>query len=163
MLAGTLYTRASKVLLIWAVAFFVSLVVFNNLTDYDSNYAFASQVLKMETTFPGNRAMWRAIDSPFLDHALYWIIIFVEAAIAVLCWLGGLRLFSSIKDASRFNNAKSVAISGLTLGITLWFTRLITMAGGMVLDVAFGRVEWSGGSFSLGCNPWHRASVSRAT
>ncbi len=82
-----MYTRSSKVALVWAVAFFASIVVFNNLTDYDSNYAFIDHVLKMDTTFPDNRGMWRAIDSPFLHHAIYCLIIFVEATIAVLCWL----------------------------------------------------------------------------
>jgi predicted small integral membrane protein len=129
MLRGAVYTRSSKVLLIWAVALFVSLVVFNNLADYESNYAFVSHVLKMDTTFPENRAMWRAIDSPPLHHASYWLIILVEAAIAVLCWLGGFRLLRSIHDSSRFNRAKGVAIAGLILGIILWFTGFITLGG----------------------------------
>ena len=124
-----MYTRASKVLLTWAVALFASLVVFNNLTDYQSNYLFVSHVLTMDTTFPENRAMWRAIDSPSVHHALYWLIITVEAAVALLCWVGGLRLFSSIRDANRFNAAKGVAITGLTLGIVLWFTGFITIGG----------------------------------
>ena len=124
-----MYKRSSKVLLVWAVAFFVSLVVFNNLTDYGSNFGFVGHVLKMDTTFPDNRAMWRAIDSPWLHHGLYWFIILVEAAIAILCWLGGFRLLSSINESSRFNKAKGVAITGLTLGIVLWFTGFITVGG----------------------------------
>jgi len=136
------YTRLSKVFLTWAVAFFASLVVFNNLTDYDSNFAFVSHVLKMDTTFPENRAMWRAIDSPFLYHAFYWIIILAEAAIAVLCWLGGFHLFRSINDASRFNQAKSAAIAGLTLGIILWFTGIITIGGEWFL--MWQSKEWNG-------------------
>jgi predicted small integral membrane protein len=43
--------------------------------------------------------------------------------------VGGIRLFSSIKDAGRFNQAKDVAIAGLTLGIILWFTGFITVGG----------------------------------
>jgi predicted small integral membrane protein len=129
VLGGAVVTRSSKVLLVWAVAFFASLVVFNNLTDYDSNYTFVGHVLKMDTTFSGNRALWRAIDSPSLHHAIYWLIIFVEAVIAVLCWLGGFRLFSSINDSTRFNRAKGIAISGLTLGIILWFTGFFTLGG----------------------------------
>ena len=124
-----MYTRSSKAFLIWAVAFFASLVVFNNLTDYGSNYAFVSHVLEMDTTFPDNRAMWRAIDSPFLHHAFYWLIILAETVVALLCWLGGLRLFRSINDAKRFNQVKSVAIAGLTLGIILWFTGFVTVGG----------------------------------
>jgi predicted small integral membrane protein len=129
MLGGAVYTRASKVLLIWAVAFFVSLVVFNNLTDYNSNHKFVSHVLKMDTTFPENRAMWRAIESSSLHHAFYWLIILVETVIAVLCWLGGLRLLSAINDPSRFNKTKGVAITGLALGIILWFTGFVTLGG----------------------------------
>jgi predicted small integral membrane protein len=124
-----MFIRYSKVLLIWAVALFASLVVFNNLTDYASNYTFVSHVLKMDTTFPENRAMWRAINAPFLHHAFYWIIILAEAAIAVLCWLGGFRLFTSSGDADRFNKAKGIAIAGLTLGLLLWFTGFITVGG----------------------------------
>ena len=124
-----MYTRISKVTLVWAVAFFASLVVFNNLTDYDSNYRFVNHVLKMDTTFPDNGGMWRAIDSPFLYHAFYNFLIFVETAIAVLCWLGGFRLFRSIKDSDRFNEAKGIAILGLTLGFILWFSGFITIGG----------------------------------
>jgi len=123
------YTRCSKVLLVWAGAFFASLVVFNNLTDYGSNFTFVVHVLKMDTTFPGNRAMWRAIDSPSLHHAIYSIIIFVEAVIAALCWLGGFRLLNSINDSIRFNKSKGLAIIGLTLGMVLWFTGFITVGG----------------------------------
>ena len=124
-----MYTRSSKAFLTWAVAFFASLVVFNNLTDYGSNYAFVSHVLRMDTTFPDNRAMWRAIDSPFLHHAFYWLIILAETAVAALCWVGGFRLFRSIRDATRFNQVKRIAIAGLTLGIVLWFTGFITVGG----------------------------------
>ena len=124
-----MYTRFSKVILVWAVALFVSLVVFNNLTDYDSNYAFVAHVLKMDTTFPNNQAMWRATDSAFLHHAFYWVIILLEAAIAVVCWVGGFRLLRSRNDASGFNRAKGIAITGLTLGIVLWFSGFITIGG----------------------------------
>ncbi len=123
------YTRSSKVILIWAIALFASLVAFNNVTDYGSNYQFVSHVLRMDTTFPENRAMWRAIDSPFLNHAIYWFIILAETVVAILCWLGGFQLFRCIGDSARFNGAKSVAIMGLTLGIILWFTCFITVGG----------------------------------
>jgi len=124
-----MYTRSSKVLLILVVALFVSLVVFNNLTDYGANYMFVSHVLKMDTTFSQGRPMWRAIDFPPLYSAFYGLIIVAEASIAVLCWLGGFRLFRTINDAGRFNGAKGVAIAGLTLGIILWFTGFMTFGG----------------------------------
>jgi predicted small integral membrane protein len=129
MLGGSVYTRFSKVILVWAVALFLSLVVFNNLTDYDSNYGFVAHVLTMDTTFLNNRAMWRALDSPVLHHASYWIIILAEAAIAIVCWMGGFRLLRSRNDASAFNKAKGIAITGLTLGMVLWFSGFITVGG----------------------------------
>ncbi|MEZ4770170.1 MAG: DUF2165 domain-containing protein [Caldilineales bacterium] len=122
-------TRSAKVVLVWAVALYVTLVVFNNLTDYNSNFDFVSHVLAMDTTFPGNNGMWRAIDAPALHHAFYWLIIATEAVIAILCWLGGWRLLRSINDPIRFNGTKGVVVAGLTLGIVLWFTGFMTVGG----------------------------------
>ena len=87
-----MYTRYSKIAFVWAIALYALLVVFNNLTDYDSNYQLVAHVLKMDTTFPGNRGMWRAIDAPFAHHLSYWVIIVSEAAVTALCLWGGLRL-----------------------------------------------------------------------
>ncbi len=56
--------RSCKMLLLAAMAFFFTLVVFNNLTDFDSNYQFVRHVLMMDSTFPGNHGMWRAIRAP---------------------------------------------------------------------------------------------------
>ena len=137
-----MFIRSSKFLLVWAVALFVSLVVFNNLCDYGSNFLFVSHVLQMDTTFPANRLMWRAINTPFLHHAFYWIIILAEAATAVLCWLGGYRLFRSIDDIDCFNRAKRIAIAGLTLGLLLWFTGFITIGGEWF--VMWQSEQWNG-------------------
>jgi predicted small integral membrane protein len=124
-----MYTRSSKALLVWAVALYASLVALNNLVDYDSNHGFVSHVLKMDTTFPGNRLTWRAIDLPFIHAAFYWLIIFAEAVVAVLCWAGGLRLFRALNDPGRYNRSKGIAIAGLTLGMLLWFTGFLTIGG----------------------------------
>jgi predicted small integral membrane protein len=47
--------RCSKILLVASVALFTTLVVFNNITDYGSNYAFVEHVLRMDTVFPNNK------------------------------------------------------------------------------------------------------------
>lgn len=124
-----MYTRYSKIALVWSIAFFTSLVVLNNTTDYGSNYGFVSHVLKMDTTFPDNAGMWRAIESPFLYHMAYILIIIVEAVVAILCWVGGFRLLKSVQNAEEFNQTKSIAVIGLTLGILLWFTGFFTIGG----------------------------------
>ena len=51
-------SRIAKIFLLAGIALFYTLVVFNNLTDFDSNYQFVRHVLAMDTTFPGNRGMW---------------------------------------------------------------------------------------------------------
>ncbi len=124
-----MYTRYSKIALVWSIAFFGSLVVLNNTTDYGSNYAFVSHVLKMDTTFPDNAGMWRAIESPFLYHIAYILIIIIEAVVASLCWGAGFRLLKVVQDAKKFNKTKGMAILGLTLGFLLWFTGFITIGG----------------------------------
>jgi predicted small integral membrane protein len=64
-------TRTAKLLLLAGVAFFYSLVVFNNLTDFNSNYQLVRHVLMMDTTFPGNQGMWRALTSSDADYSFY--------------------------------------------------------------------------------------------
>lgn len=64
--------RLSKCLLLFAIGLFYLLVVFNNTTDYNSNYQFAHHVLMMDLTFPGNSGMWRAMQSiPLLFTMLF--------------------------------------------------------------------------------------------
>ena len=45
--------RATKLLLVFGVAVFYSLVVFNNITDYDSDYEFVRHVLMMDSHISG--------------------------------------------------------------------------------------------------------------
>lgn len=124
-----MYTRLSKVILVWSVALFASLVAFNNLTDYDSNFTIIQHVLTMDTTFPDNKGLWRAIESPVIHHMIYGFIIFTEIVIAGLCGWGGWRLYQNIKHPAAFNQAKSLAILGLILGFILWFTGFMTIGG----------------------------------
>lgn len=115
--------------MVLAFALYASLVAFNNLTDYNSNFSLVTHVLTMDTTFPSNQGMWRAIHSPLIQHTVYGFIIGIEIVIAGLCWLGGLRLYQNLKDPASFNQAKGLAILGLTLGFILWFTGFMTIGG----------------------------------
>ena len=122
--------RICKAALVAAVAFFVTLVVFNNLTDYFSNYHFVEHVLSMDTTFPGNNGMWRAIRSADADTVFYWTIICWEIATALLCWWGTVDLLRVLKgDSAVFNRAKNIAIAGLTLSLLQWFVAFISVGG----------------------------------
>jgi predicted small integral membrane protein len=87
-------------------------------------------VLMMDSTFPNNHAMWRAINSPVWHTASYWVIIAWEAASAVVCWWGGIGLATSCrKDWPTFRRAQNIAIVGLTLNLMLWLLAFLVVGG----------------------------------
>lgn len=121
--------RWSKALLVLTIAVLTTLVAFNNLTDYGSNFAYVKHVLSMDTTLPGNQGLWRRVESNTLQHVAYVSIILTEVGIAALTWLGGLRLLSAHLDAARFNRNKACAIIGLALGFVLYVGGFLAVGG----------------------------------
>lgn len=122
--------RLSKIALVISVAFFLLLVVVNNITDYGSNYLFVENVLGMTTVFEGNQLMWRAIDSSAIHTMFYFSIILWEAAAMGLCAFGAYKLFKCIQGSKRdFESAKQFAIAGLVLSMLQWFIAFITVGG----------------------------------
>jgi predicted small integral membrane protein len=120
--------RLAKILLLAAVAFFFTLVVFNNITDFDSNYQFVRHVLMMDTTFPSNKGMWRHISSPAIHITFYASIIAWETLNAVLCWWGSIALLRNLRaPATDFVRAKRIGIAALTAGMLLWFVAFLSV------------------------------------
>jgi len=120
--------RLPKLLLLSAVALFYTLVVLNNTTDFDSNYQFVRHVLMMDSTFPGNKAMWRALMSPFWHLSFYFSIIGWEIVTMILSWWGAIRLLGALrKPASEFNAAKRIPMVALTLGMLMWMVAFLTV------------------------------------
>ena len=123
-------TRLAKTALVAALGFFLLIVVFNNLTDYGSNYGFVFHVLAMDTTFPGNTLMWRSIHTPVVYHAFYASIILWEATAGALLFAGAWKLWHARDDtAGAFNRAKQLAVAGLTLNLLQWLVAFITVGG----------------------------------
>lgn len=122
--------RAAKILLLAGLAFYDSLVVFNNLFDFNSNYQFVRHVLLMDTTLPGNRGMGRAIHAPWAHLAFYLVIIAWETGVALLGWWGAARLLRArTAPAAQFDAAKSVAITALTASLLLWLVAFLAVGG----------------------------------
>jgi predicted small integral membrane protein len=122
--------RIVKVLLVFGVAFFYTLVVFNNLTDYNSNYNFVQHTLTMDTTFPGNHGMWRALKAPFWTVSFYWFIIAWESVIMCLGWWGGFRMAVALRgDPLAFHLAKKVSIMALGLSLLKWLVAFMSVGG----------------------------------
>ncbi|KEQ18012.1 DUF2165 family protein [Endozoicomonas numazuensis] len=133
--------KLSKTLLVAAAALFSTLVVFNNLVDYQSNYLYVQHVLTMDTTGNLTQADWRAVHDPWIWKAVYSLIIAVEAAIALLCWAGGCRMAFNIRSPG-FHESKSLAMVGLTLGVLLWFVAFMAISGEWFL--AWQSQSWNG-------------------
>jgi predicted small integral membrane protein len=114
--------RVCKVVLVAAMAFFFTLVVFNNVTDFDSNYQFVRHVLMMDSTFPGNKGMWREISAPWVHVTFYVGIIAWEVMNAVLGWWGAWRLLKAVRGTDvEFGRAKGLGVVALTSGMLQWF------------------------------------------
>ena len=122
--------RWAKILLLAAIALFFTLVVFNNVTDFESNYQFVRHVLSMDSTFAGNRGMWRAIHSPALQLAFYLGVIAWEMVNALLGWWGVMAMLRARRaNDVEFARAKRVGIAALTSGMLLWFVAFLTVGG----------------------------------
>ena len=122
--------RAAKAAMVAAIALFASLVAFGNLTDYGTNFAFVQHVLSMDTIFPSSTIKYRAITDLTLHHTAYVLIIAVEIAVAVLCWIGAFILAREIRsDADAFNRAKPIGMVGLIVGFLLWQVGFMSIGG----------------------------------
>ncbi len=122
--------RTTKLVLVLGVAVLHTFVVFNNITDYGSNYEFVRHVMMMDSTFPENRGMWRAINAPLFHAAFYLTIIAWETITMLLCWWGGFRMAQSLRgSAAAFHQAKRVSIAALTLSLLMWLVAFLAVGG----------------------------------
>jgi len=122
--------RIAKILTVFAVALFYTVVVFNNITDYNSNYQFVRHVLMMDSNSMGNHEMWHAMNSPVWHTAFYISIIAWESLVMCLTWWGGVRLARSVAaSATVFIQAKRVAVVALTLALLMWLVAFLTVGG----------------------------------
>jgi predicted small integral membrane protein len=122
--------RWVKIALVAGVAFFYALIVFTNLTDPNTNYQFVRHVLRMDTTFPGNRAMWRAIDAPWVHAAFYAGIIAWESATTVLLGWGAMRMARARgATAGEFHAASRLAQTGLAASLLMWLVAFLAVGG----------------------------------
>jgi predicted small integral membrane protein len=123
-------TRWAKLVLLAGIALFYTLIVFNNLTDFNSNYEFVRHTLLMDSTFPGSNGMWRAISSPTMYLVFYWTLIAWETATMVLVWWGLAALIRAVRrPADLFNAQKRIAVVALTLSLLMWLVAFLDVGG----------------------------------
>jgi predicted small integral membrane protein len=86
--------------------------------------------MKMDTVFPGNRCLNRAILNPIFHHGVYWIIILWEFLISTSLLWGAYRLFQALRSTAEvFQRSKSIATLGLTLAFALMLFGFLTIGG----------------------------------
>jgi predicted small integral membrane protein len=122
--------RVSKVVLVFAIGLFYTILVLNNITDYGSNYEFVRHVLMMDSTFPGNHLTWRAFNSPLVHTVFYIAIIAWESVTMLLCLWAGVRLLKSIRgDRAQFAAALDLAVIALTTSLLMWLVAFLDVGG----------------------------------
>lgn len=122
--------RAAKVVMTAALAAFAFIVTYDNLVDYGSNYEFVKHVLSMDTTFPGNKLMDRAITDPAVWSFAYALLIAAEGVTFVLLAAGAIAMLRAVREpAAAFNHSKRWMIAGATVGFVVWFLGFMVVGG----------------------------------
>jgi predicted small integral membrane protein len=125
-----LITRVAKIAMCLSLAVFCLLVGIDNIADPRSNYAFVAHVMSMDTTFPGNTLMYRAITSPAAFRLAFALIIAAEIVAGLLFLAGAWRLWQArLAPAVTFNAAKTYAVAGALFAFLLWFFGFMVIAG----------------------------------
>ncbi|NGN63094.1 DUF2165 domain-containing protein [Streptomyces sp. A7024] len=123
---GTLPAAAAA--LTGALALYITLVAFGNITDFDSNQQFVQHVLAMDTTFKDDDLMWRAIGSRTVRNVAYIGIIVWEVLTAIVLiaatgwWIGALR-------RGVYERARRAATLGLVMLMLLFGVGFIAIGG----------------------------------
>lgn len=121
--------RVSKMIICLSLSILALLVGFNNLADYDSNYAFVQHTLSMDTVFPENALKYRAILDPSLWKLAYGLIIFAEFLTGSLLLAGVACMFRNMNSPVAFARAKNWIYLGCLVGFMLWFFGFIVVGG----------------------------------
>lgn len=111
-----------KALVTASIALMLSVIAFNNITDYGTNFELVQSVLSMEMV-NSTSVQWRAVTNPSLHHGLYILIIAWEAASALFCWMGAALLLKGQSNANR------IAATGLSMAFTFFMVGLVGIAG----------------------------------
>ncbi|HET7852300.1 MAG TPA: DUF2165 domain-containing protein [Methyloceanibacter sp.] len=125
-----LITRYAKILISLSLALFCLLVAYDNVTDPHSNYEFVQHVMRMDTTFPDNKLMYRSVTNPVLWQIVYALIVATQFVCGVLFLAGAMGMWRARSaPAADFNQAKAYAIAGALLAFLLWFFVFMVIAG----------------------------------
>jgi predicted small integral membrane protein len=122
--------RLVKTAMVASIALLALLVAIDNVIDYPANYEFVRHTLSMDTIFLDSVLRSRAITSPALWAAAYWLIIAVEALTGCVLAFATIRLLAALGASDAlFNAAKRYVTIGVGLGFLLYFTGFMVVGG----------------------------------
>ena len=125
-----LIVRLAKVAMTAALAAFAFIVTYDNIVDYGTNYEFVKHVLSMDTTFPGNALMGRAITDPRIWALGYGAVIAAEGVVFILLAVATFSMLMALRaPAASFQRAKVGLVVGVTAGFMVWFFGFMVVAG----------------------------------
>lgn len=125
-----LIVRLAKVAMTAALAAFAFIVTYDNIVDYGTNYEFVKHVLSMDTTFPGNKLMGRAVTDPRLWSLGYAAIIAAEGVVFLLLAVSTVAMLLALRaPAASFQRAKTWMVAGAAIGFMVWFFGFMVVAG----------------------------------
>ena len=112
--------KLSKTLIVLALASLFILASYNNIIDYDTNFAYIKNVMEMTQVRSEVIIAKRAISNAYLQHICYCLIIMLEGLTGILLLVAGIKMSSSIRSTDKYNQGKGLAILGLTLGTLIY-------------------------------------------
>jgi predicted small integral membrane protein len=121
---GSLHAIVTTLTMITALQ--MGLIVFGNITDFETNHQFVVHVLAMDTTF--QTTMWRAITSPALATSAYIAIIAWELASAVLLFAAAI-LWVRPRGKNGRDTARQLSTAGWLMWVILFGGGFITIGG----------------------------------
>jgi predicted small integral membrane protein len=122
--------RLTKICLAACVGLLMTLIGFDNIFDYETNFVAVRHILSMDTLPDGSGFMWRAVTATSLHHLAYWSIILTELAAAALCLAGVRRMVRARRlEGHAFDESKQLAIFGLALAFGLYFMGFMVGGG----------------------------------
>jgi len=135
--------RFSKIAMTFMVASLALMITLDNILDYGSNYAFVQHVLSMDSTFPHNALMYRAIVNETVWNLSYWLIIAGEGLTCLFFLMGSLALWRARNNSgAAFNRAKQWIYVGVTIAMLIWFFGFMVVGGEYFLMWQSGK--WNG-------------------
>ena len=115
----------SQILMLTALASWLSFGVWDNIMHPGNNEAFKAQVMgmtRMRDAYPDEfaRVAHRAVESRALQQAAFRFVVLAELAATLVLWAGVVLLVSSLFGGAAMETARATAFLGATIFTCIW-------------------------------------------